>query len=227
MISAFFIIAASILIAAIGGTICKKSGVVNIALEGLMVIGAVTAAITHIFLESYFFSIPLALFFASLSGGIFSLLHAFASVTIKANQLILGMGFNLLSNGLAVFICQILFRMDRTPNYKTGISTGIFKISPVIWIALVILALVCFFAYKKPWRDRVNITTLRYTAIIISGFLAGLAGACLVLAQDNQFTVNVINGKGYIAFAIVYFRYNYQCSTTSVLPNPPISGLEK
>jgi simple sugar transport system permease protein len=226
MISAMLMTAASILIAAIGGMICKKSGVVNIALEGFMVIGAVTAAITHIFLESSnlwlgeVLSIPFALFFASIAGGMLSVLYAAASVTFKANQVISGVGINLFSGGLAVFICQIIFRMDRTPKSKTGMMPDWFGIYPVIWIALVILALAWLMLYKSPWGVRLrtagenlqdtvsvnaDVNKLRYTAIIISGLLAGLAGACLVLTQDNQFSMNTVNGKGYIAFALVSF----------------------
>ncbi|MDR2964350.1 MAG: ABC transporter permease [Treponema sp.] len=221
MISTTLMIVAPILIAAIGGMICERSGVVNIALEGLMAIGAMTAAITHILLETgTVFSIPLALIFASLAGGALSLLHAFASITLKADQVISGTGINLLSNGMTIFICQILFRMDRTPSYRMGMRSGLLGIYPTIWIALIILLAAWFFIYKRPWGLRlraagenpqaavsagVNVIKLRYTAIIISGLLAGLAGACLVLTQDIQFTANAINGKGFIALAAVSF----------------------
>jgi simple sugar transport system permease protein len=214
-------IVAPILIAAIGGMICERAGVVNIALEGLMSFGAMTAAITHVFLEQKTgFSIPLALFFAALSGGLFSLIHAFASVTLKADQVISGTGINLLSNGVTVFICQLLFRMDRSLSYMNGMHPGFFKIYPTLWIALAILAASWFILYKHPSGLRlraagehpqalaaagVNVIKIRYIAIIISGLLAGLAGACVVLTQDIQFTVNVINGKGFIALAAVSF----------------------
>jgi simple sugar transport system permease protein len=201
--------------------ICERSGVVNIALEGLMAMGAMTAAITHVLLETTtFFSIPLALVFAALVGGVFSLIHAFASVTLKADQVISGTGINLLSNGITLFVCQLLFRMDRTPNYKMGMRSGLFGIYPTIWIALLILVFVWFMLYKRPWGLRlrsagehpqaaasagVNVTGIRYTAVVISGLLAGLAGACIVLTQSIQFTSNVINGKGFIALAAVSF----------------------
>jgi simple sugar transport system permease protein len=221
MIPSALMIVAPILIAATGGMICERSGVVNIALEGLMAMGAMTAAITHVLLESTtIFSIPMALLFAALVGGVFSLIHAFASVSLKADQVISGTGINLLSNGITLFVCQLLFRMDRTPNYKMGMRSGLFGIYPTIWIALLILVFVWFMLYKRPWGLRlrsagehpqaaasagVNVTGIRYTAVVISGLLAGLAGACIVLTQSIQFTSNVINGKGFIALAAVSF----------------------
>ncbi|MCL2267178.1 MAG: ABC transporter permease [Treponema sp.] len=221
MIPSTLMIVSPILIAATAGMICERSGVVNIALEGLMSIGAMTAAVTHVILEtSVSYSIPAALLLAALSGCLFSLIHAFASVTLKANQVISGTGINLLSNGLTVFVCQLLFKMDRSMNYKMGMQTSFFGIYPTIWIALAILALSWFVLYKRPEGLRlraagenpqaleaagVNVKRIRYIAVLISGFLAGLAGACVVLTQDIQFTVNTINGKGFIALAAVSF----------------------
>jgi simple sugar transport system permease protein len=221
MLPSTFMIVAPILIAATGGMICEKSGVVNIALEGLMSFGAMTAAVTHVLLESKIgFSIPLALAAAALCGGLFSLIHAFASITLRADQVISGTGINLLANGITVFVCQLLFRMDRSMNYRMGMMSGVFGIYPTIWIALVILAVMWFMLYKRPWGLRlraageypqavassgVNVIKIRYIAVLISGLLAGLAGGCVVLTQDIQFTVNTINGKGFIALAAVSF----------------------
>jgi simple sugar transport system permease protein len=221
MLPSTLMIVAPILIAAIGGMICERSGVVNIALEGLMAMGAMTAAITHVLLETKTgFSIPLALFFAAMTGCLFSLIHAFASITLRADQIISGTGINLLSNGITVFVCQLIFRMDRSMNYRMGMRSGFFGIYPTIWIALLILVVVWFMLYKRPWGLRlracgeypqaaassgVNVIRIRYTAVLISGLLAGLAGGCVVLTQDIQFTVNTINGKGFIALAAVSF----------------------
>jgi len=221
MLPSTLMIVSPILIAAAGGMICERSGVVNIALEGLMSIGAMTAAIVHVFLESAaVFSIPLALLLASFTGGLFSLIHAFASVTLKADQVISGTGINLLSNGITVFICQLVFDMSRSRSYRMGMQAGFLGIYPTVWIALCILAVSWFVLYKRPEGLRlraagehpqaleaagVNVIKIRYTAVLISGLLAGLAGACVVLTQDIQFTVNTINGKGFIALAAVSF----------------------
>jgi len=221
MLPSTFMIVSPILIAAIGGMICERAGVVNIALEGLMALGAMTAAVCHVLMESQIgFSVPLSLLLAAIVGGLFSLIHAFASITLRADQIISGTGINLLANGVTVFVCQLLFRMDRSQNYRMGMRSGLFGIYPTVWIALIILALSWFVLYKRPWGLRlraagehpqalasagVNVKKIRYIAVLVSGLLAGLAGGCIVLTQDIQFTVSTINGKGFIALAAVSF----------------------
>jgi len=220
MLPSTLMMAAPILIAATGGLICERAGVVNIALEGLMVIGAMTAATTHVLLESSFgLSMPLAFFLAAFMGCFFSLIHAFASITLKADQIISGTGINLLSLGITMFFCQLIFHADRTHNFRMGML-AVRGIYPTAWIALGILGLTAFMLYKRPWGLRlraagehpqalasagVNVIKMRYTAVLISGALAGLAGASVVLTQDIQFTVNTINGKGFIALAALSF----------------------
>jgi simple sugar transport system permease protein len=221
MLPSTFMIVSPILIAAIGGMICERSGVVNIALEGLMSMGAMTAAVCHVLLESKIgFSIPLALLMSMAVGGLFSLIHAFASITLRADQVISGTGINLLANGVTVFVCQLLFQMDRSQNYRMGMRSGLFGIYPTIWLALALLAVSWYMLYKRPWGLRlraagehpqalasagVNVIKIRYIAVLISGILAGLAGGCIVLTQDIQYTVSTINGKGFIALAAVSF----------------------
>ncbi|MDR2535935.1 MAG: ABC transporter permease [Treponema sp.] len=221
MIPSILMILAPILIAAAGGLICERSGVVNIALEGLMSIGAMTAATVHVLLEKVIgFSIPLALVFGAFMGCLFSLIHAFASISLRADQVISGTGINLLANGLTVFFCQLIFHTERTPNPQLGMLPGFGGIYPTAWIALVILVITWFVLYKRPWGLRlracgehpaalasagVNVIKIRYIGVLISGSFAGLAGACIVLTQDIQYTVNTINGKGFIALAAVSF----------------------
>ncbi|MDR0472119.1 MAG: ABC transporter permease [Treponema sp.] len=221
MLPSTLMIVAPILIAATGGMICERAGVVNIALEGLMSIGAMTAAVTHVLLESKIgFSIPLAFMLAASAGCLFSLIHAFASITLRADQVISGTGINLLSTGITVFFCQLLFRMDRTQNYQMGMKSWIGGIYPTAWMALIILAAASFMLYRRPWGLRlraagehpealasagVSVVKIRYAAVLISGILAGIAGACIVLTQDIQFTTSSINGKGFIALAAVSF----------------------
>jgi simple sugar transport system permease protein len=224
MFPSILMIVAPILIAAIGGMICERAGVVNIALEGLMAFGAMAAATSHRLLEGSAgsFSVPLALVFAAVIGGLFSLIHAFASITLKADQVISGTGINLLSNGVTVFLCQIIFQQERSQPFKLGMMPlrRLGGIYPTAFIALAVLIAAWYTLYKRPWGLRlrscgehpqaaasagIDVIRIRYTAVLISGILAGLAGGCLVLTQTIQFTVTTINGKGFIALAAVSF----------------------
>ncbi|QQO08922.1 ABC transporter permease [Breznakiella homolactica] len=221
MLPSILMIWAPILIAATGGMFCERSGVTNIALEGLMGIGAMAAATAHTLLEvKTGMSIPLALLVATGSGCLFSLIHAFASITLRADQVVSGTGINLLSTGVTVFLCQIIFRQERTEPFKLGMMPGIGGIYPTAWIALIILVVVWYVLYKRPWGLRlracgehpqavasagIDVMKVRYIAVLVSGALAGLAGGCLVLTQTIQYTTTTINGRGFIALAAVSF----------------------
>jgi simple sugar transport system permease protein len=217
-------IVAPILITAIGGMICEKSGVVNIALEGLMSIGACTAAATQTLLEASKMTSGLSLFTAlllgSLLGGLFSLIHAVASINLNADQTISGTGINLLATGVTIFASQILFNADRTKEFKMGMQTDALGIYPTAYIAIVVVILSWFILYKLPFGMHlracgehpsaaesvgINVRKIRYIAVLTSGVLAGLAGGCCVLTQTIQYTSNTINGRGFIALAAVSF----------------------
>ena len=219
MIPSVLMIVSPILITAAGGMICERSGVVNIALEGLMVIGAFTAASVHVLLEaSVSGSIWIGLLAGAILGTVFSAIHAFAAISLNADQTVSGTGINLLANGVTIFAAQILFSMDRSAPFQNGMMPGLFGIYPTALIALVVILVTWFLLYRLPFGLRlracgenpgaaasvgINVRKLRYIAVLASGFLAGLAG--LVFTQTIQFTSNTINGAGYIALAAVSF----------------------
>jgi len=215
-----------ILITATGGMICERSGVVNIALEGLMVFGAFAAATVHFFLEPVLGpeSIWIALAAGAMFGMLFSSIHAFASISLNADQTVSGTGINLLAIGVTIFLSQILFRMDRTRQFRLGMMPGPAGVYPTAYIALAVIVLTWFMLYKRPLGLRlracgenphaaasvgVNVRNMRYTAVLLSGILAGLAGGCLVLTTNTQFNSTTVNGHGFIALAVVSFgRWN-------------------
>jgi len=221
MIPSILMIVSPILITAAGGMICERAGIVNIALEGLMGVGAFTAATIHYFLEpSTPYSIWIALGLGALAGVLTSLIHAFASITLNANQTVSGTGINLLVTGGTAFLAQIIFKMERTLPFKLGMMPGIGGIYPTAWIALAVVIIAWFVLYKRPFGMRlracgehpqaaasagIDVRGTRYIAVMISGALGGLAGGCLVLTQTIQYTVNTINGAGFIALAAVSF----------------------
>lgn len=221
MMPSVLMIVSPILICAVGGMICERSGVVNIALEGLMGIGAFTAATVHVFLEG---STPMSVWIAIFAGGLasmaVSLIHAYASISLNANQVISGTGINILAIGGTTFLAQVFFRMERTEPFKLGMMPGIGGIYPTAWVAVLVVLLSWYLLYRRPFGLRlracgehpqaaasagIDVRKMRYIAVLISGLLGGIAGGCLVLTQTIQYTVNTINGAGFIALAAVSF----------------------
>lgn len=221
MIPSILMIVSPILIAAMGGLVSERSGVVNIALEGLMGIGAFTAATLHYFLETHTgYSVWISIAAAGIAGLLISLIHAAASVSLNADQVISGTGINLLATGGTAFLAQVIFRMERTAPFRLGMMPGLWGIYPTAWIALAVVLITWYVLYKRPFGLHlracgehphaaascgINVVRIRYIAVMVSGFLAGIAGACLVLTQTIQYTIYTINGAGFIALAAVSF----------------------
>lgn len=122
--------ATPIIIAAIGGLFCERSGVTNVGLEGIMLVGAFVAAVITYYLgidtdlnTVFGKMIPyIAFIVAGLVGTLFSIIHAVASIRFKADQIISGTALNMLATGLTVFMSKILFGQQRTPIYEQGFS---------------------------------------------------------------------------------------------------------
>ncbi|MFA6646842.1 MAG: ABC transporter permease, partial [Sphaerochaetaceae bacterium] len=223
MIPSVLMIVSPILITAVGGMICEKSGVVNIALEGLMGVGACAAASAHVLMEGAGLGTPsiwISLAIGASIGAIFSLIHAVAAINLNADQTISGTGINLLADGATIFVAQILFNADRTREFRMGMQTDALGIYPTAYIALTVVLLAWFILYKLPFGMHlracgehphaadsvgINVKRIRYIAVLTSGLLAGLAGGCIVLTQTIQYTSNTINGRGFIALAAVSF----------------------
>jgi len=223
MIPSVLMIVSPILITAVGGMICEKSGVVNIALEGLMGVGACAAASAHVLMEAAGLGTPsiwISLAIGATIGALFSLIHAVAAINLNADQTISGTGINLLADGVTIFVAQILFNADRTRGFKMRMQTDALGIYPTAYIAIIVVLLAWFILYKLPFGMHlracgehphaadsvgINVKRIRYIAVLTSGLLAGLAGGCIVLTQTIQYTSNTINGRGFIALAAVSF----------------------
>ncbi|HEX2985796.1 MAG TPA: ABC transporter permease [Caproiciproducens sp.] len=213
---------------ALGGVISERSGVVNIGIEGMMTMGAFTAAAV-----SYYSGSPwLGLLAAGASGGAIALLHAIASVTFKADQTISGIAINFIGPGFALFFCRLLFKgATMTAPVKTlpklfGSNAFIntpaesLNVDITVILALLAAAVLWFFLYKTKWGLRVlsvgehpaaadtlgiNVSRTRYLCVLVSGILAGFGGASMTLAIISQFTPTAISGQGFIALAAVIF----------------------
>jgi ABC-type uncharacterized transport system permease subunit len=191
MLTLALIYSTPIIIASLGGLFSERSGVVNIALEGLMMFGAFAGATATVLLEPSFadgsvLAPVFGLIIGALVGALISLIHAYLSVNIGADQVISGTAINLLAAGATVYLSQIIFNQQRTPTIN-----GFNKQTVPLLNKIPIIGDVLF--------------KVRYMGVILSGILAGLAGSVMVLTQDIQYTVFSIHGTGFIALAALIF----------------------
>lgn len=228
--------AAPIILTALGGLFSERSGIVNIALEGIMMVGAFTGATVTVLLEE---STPAAAWYGLLAGLVaglvFSILHAVASINLKADQVISGTALNILAGGLTVYLCQIIFHQQRTRAFSNGIQKMTVPLLsripvlgrmlfienyPTIYIAVAAVMLTWFVVYKTPLGLRmracgehpqaaasmgINVYRMRYFGVLVSGALGGLGGAVMVLTADIQYTLVSIHGTGFISLASLVF----------------------
>ncbi|MGL5978048.1 MAG: ABC transporter permease [Erysipelotrichaceae bacterium] len=173
MIPAILYYTAPICIAALGGLFSERSGIVNIALEGIMLVGAFFAAIATYYIEQ----IPgmqgsapwIALIIAMIAGIAFSWLHAYASINLNADQTISGTALNILATGLTVFFCQILFQQERSIGWAYGLKKGIPGLNELpiigdfisknyatIWLAIILVFVSWFVLYKTAFGLRLR-----------------------------------------------------------------------
>ncbi len=224
MLVSILMISAPILLAALGGLINEKSGIVNIGLEGIMNMGAFIAATMHVLLELSLgrgLSLPLALTFGALGGMVFSLIHAYICITLKGDHIISGTGLNLLASGFTIFFAQLIFSQERTAPFQLGMrATWLGNYYHTALIALVAAAGVWYLLNRRVIGLRlsacgehpqaasgagINVAGMQYMAVMVSGALSGLAGASMVLTQTIQYNNNLVNGAGFIALAAVSF----------------------
>lgn len=232
------IFATPLIFAALGGLFSERSGVVNIGLEGLMVIGAFSSAVFTLFFYEMGLgasSAWLAMLMAMIIGAIFSLPHALASITFKANQVVSGVALNFLAAGLSIFLIKFIFegagQTPTLPNIFKKISIPVlsdipylgpmlFVAYPTSYVAFVMVILVYIVIFKTPFGLRIravgehpraadtmgiHVTKLRYISVMISGALAALGGAIFPLAITNNFAHNTISGQGFMALAALIF----------------------
>ena len=224
-----------LLITALGGLFSERSGVVNIGLEGLMVVGSFTGAFVISTLQPVLpeGAIWIGLLLAMVAGGAFSLLHAFASINLNANQVISGTAINMIAGALTVFIArnlsgsgniQIVFGLTRRNIpllHKIPIIGNLLftQTYATTWVVLLILAFGWFLLYKTPFGLRlracgehpeaadaagVNVLRVRYIGVIMSGAFSGLGGAVILVTYSGEFNGSVA-GLGFLALASLIF----------------------
>lgn len=225
-----------LLIVAIGAMYSERSGVVNIALEGIMVFGAFTGILFINMMGASMSGqllLVLALLISGITGALFSLLHAFAAINMKADQTISGTALNMFAPAFAIFVArmiqgiqQIQF-IDSFHIDKVAFLGDIPVIGPLIftntyittYLGFAIYVLAAFVIQKTRFGLRlracgehpqaadsvgVNVAKIRYMGVIISGFLAGIGGLVFVIPTSTNFNASVA-GYGFLALAVLIF----------------------
>lgn len=220
-----------LIFAALGGVITQRAGVDNIGIEGMMTIGAFGAAAA-----GYFTGNPWLGFLAGgLCGAAMAVLHAVASISLRANQIISGVAMNFIGTGLSLFLCRLFFDgasqssivSRKLPKIFSllglnvaGTPFGALNADVTVPISILLALLMYFYLYKTKWGLRVracgehpaaadslgvNVYAVRYVCAILSGLLAGLGGGAMTLAVASNFNHSIISGHGFIALAAVIF----------------------
>ena len=220
-----------LVLAALGSLYSERSGVINIALEGLLLAGAFTAASVTFYAHSPWIGLGAAIF----GGALVAYLIALACIRFKADQVVTGTGINILFLGLPAVLSGALFLSSgSTPqipkeNLLPALS-GLLPFMPqwriftdvssVSLLALVIVLVTRYVLYRTPFGLRlravgenpeaadaagVSVNLMRYIGVMLSGALAGIGGAYLSIGQSSLFTRNMAAGRGFIALAALIF----------------------
>jgi ABC-type uncharacterized transport system permease subunit len=206
-------LATPLILAALGGLYSERSGIINIALEGLMLAGAFTAATV-----TYFSGSPwIGLLAAVAAGVIVASIHAVACIKFKADQVVTGMAINILFLGVPALLSGALF--DSTGATPQIPKEDLLQYAPMI-IAFALVPLTWYVLNRTPFGLRlravgenpeaadtagISVARIRYTGVLLSGALAALGGAYLSIGQSSLFTRNMTAGRGFIALAALIF----------------------
>lgn len=218
-----------IALAAIGAVVCERSGIVNIAMEGIMIIGAFFSAVVAFYTGNPW----LGLLAGVVAGGLYSMIHAVATVSLHLDHVVSGAVLNVLAFGLTRYLMVMIFghpgTSDPVPRnlgqmvYAIPllsdipiIGRALFRQTPIVYMTFVLIALFTWFLKKTKTGLHiraagehplaletigVSVYKMRYLGVLISGLASGLAGTYLAIENNVSFTEGMTNGKGFIALA--------------------------
>lgn len=208
-------LAAPILLAALGGVLSERAGVVNIALEGSMLVGAFVGIVAAERTDS----IALGVLFAVLAGTALAGIHAFAAIQWRSDQIVSGMALNILALGLTSYLNFQMYGTTGTPADVPDLPT-VADQSILVWASLALVPVVHLFLFGTVAGLRlravgehpraaetvgISVQRVRYAAVLASGALAALGGAYLSLSVAHSFTDGMTAGRGFIGLAAVIF----------------------
>ena len=224
--------AALLLLPALGGVISERSGVVNIAMEGMMLTGAFFSVVADLAWHNPWAAALVGI----VAGGLMALIHAVVSIRFRADQIVSGIAINIFAAGLTVFLVNRLYGLADVGHVGQAnllpyiniplldqipfLGRVLFQQNVVVYAALILLVIVHLVLFRTRLGLRIravgehpqaadtagiNVYVIRYGAVITSGLLSGLAGAFLAIGISNTFVPNMTDGRGYIALAAVIF----------------------
>lgn len=218
-----------LLFAALGEKIAEQAGVLNLGVEGMMIMGAFAGFMGAVITGN----IAIGFLFGIASGAVMAALMGFLNLTLRTNQLVAGLAIWLLGLGLTAFLYRLIFGIGVSPYVKPlgpmtipglteipFVGPVLFNHDPIVYIgwAMVPILYILLFKTKLGLKIRtvgenprqadtqgVSVVRIRYLAVMIGGAMAGMGGAYLVLVMSGEFVEGMTNARGWIALALVIF----------------------
>lgn len=222
--------ATPLIIAALGELIIERGGILNVGIEGMMLVSAVVCFAVAFHTESAGAGIGAAM----LASGGMALVLAYYSITLRGSQIVVGLGLYVLGIGLSSLLYRVVFGVRLSPPQMTTLPVVpllglaeipllgpiLFQQNILVYAGMLLVPAVHLFLFRTPLGLRlraagenpravdalgINVFALRYGATVAGGLLIGLAGAYLPLALTGTFTENMVAGRGWIALMLVIF----------------------
>jgi len=230
MLASTLRIATPIIYAALGSVMSERGGVINIGIEGTMLLACFTAVV-----GAYYWSPWVGVLIAMATGGLMALIHAYLSVTIKTNQIISATAINIFAVGLPNLVVPIIWKghhavspvVPRIPDVRLPIIANLPIVGPVlghqnplVYVALILVPVLHFVLFKTRFGLRlravgehpraadtvgVNVARMRYIGVISGGILAGMGGAFLSIGYMSQYSSAMTQGRGFMGLAAMIF----------------------
>jgi simple sugar transport system permease protein len=223
-------ISTPLLFATLGELISERSGVLNLGIEGIMLLGAMVGFTAAYFSGNLWIGVAAALATGALAG----LLMSFLAVVLGVSQHVSGIGMTLLATGLAFYFYRLIFGQPASPPNVVPfqplpvpvlseiplVGPVLFNQTPLTYIALLAVPAIAFLLYRTAWgldvrtvgenpraadAGGVSVWGMRTQALVIGGALMAVGGAYLTISQFNAFTFGVISGRGWVSIALVVF----------------------
>lgn len=237
IITQTLVYSAPLIFTALGGTFSERGGIVNVGLEGIMVMGAFSSVVFNLtFADTFGAATPwLACLVGGLVGMLFSLLHAVATINLRADHIISGTVINLMAPALGIFLIKVIYGKGQTDTIRESFgyfSFPILKDIPILgelffkqttlpaFVAIIVSIIAWFVLFKTRFGLRlrsvgenpqaadtlgINVYVMRYSGVLISGFLGGIGGAVFAQSIAGRFAVTTIAGQGFISMAAMIF----------------------